>query len=353
MEDDQIKTISSAKQKLLKELSELKVKTDILKSKTLKTLFEEIKNLDSNKRASFGKALNDLKNDLLKEAYESIDLKSNNIKDIDVSSPLDINQPADSLTSLEGRLGSTHPVMSEMDQILTIFQNMGFNSIESYEIDDDFHMFESLNFPLDHPARDDFDTFILTSVDQSKRPLVAAAQTSTMQNRVIKQNANDLIEKNKPIAYVIPGRVFRKEDLDARHEHTFYQIEGLYIAKKVTVANLIDTLRQFMSAYFNKELELKTQPFYFPFTEPSFEFAVSCPFCAKGGCNICSYSGWIELLGCGMIHPNVLKMASVDPAKYSGFAFGIGFMRMVMIKYNIEDIRHFFNGKLDFLRQFN
>lgn len=353
MKDDLKKKISSAKEALILELNDLDNKEDILKSKTFKKLFDEIKNIPNDQRSLYGKALNDLKAQILKEASK---LKGTNLverDDIDVSSDLDINQPVDSLISLPAGIGSAHPVMSEMDNILNIFKTMGFSAIESYEIDDDYHMFESLNFPLDHPARDDFDTFILSSLDESKRPLVASAQTSTMQNRVIKANAHNLINEDQPIAYVIPGRVFRKEDLDARHEHTFYQIEGIYISKKVTVANLIDTLRQFMSAYFNKEVELKTQPFYFPFTEPSFEFAVSCPFCAKGGCNVCSYSGWIELLGCGMIHPNVLKMASLDPNQYSGFAFGIGFMRMIMIKYNIEDIRHFFSGKLDFLRQFN
>ncbi len=353
MKDELKKKISSAKDALRIELNALDNKEDILKSKTFKTLFDEIKNIPLDQRSLFGKALNDLKAQILEEVDQFKDTNLNDHKDIDVSADLDINQPHDSLIKLEAGVGSAHPVMSEMDNILNIFKSMGFNAIESYEIDDDYHMFESLNFPLDHPARDDFDTFVLSSLDQSKRPLVAAAQTSTMQNRVIKKNADDLVKNNKPIAYVIPGRVFRKEDLDARHEHTFYQIEGIYISKKVTVANLIDTLRQFMSAYFNKEVELKTQPFYFPFTEPSFEFAVSCPFCAKGGCNICSYSSWIELLGCGMIHPNVLKMASLDPMEYTGFAFGIGFMRMIMIKYNIEDIRHFFSGKLDFLRQFN
>ena len=161
-----------------------------------------------------------------------------------------------------------------------------------------------------------------------------------------------LEKEGKPIAYVVPGRVFRNEDVDARHEHTFYQIEGIYVSKNVTVGNLMASLRTFMAEYYQKDIELKTQPFYFPFTEPSFEFAISCPFCNKDGCNVCG-EGWIELLGCGMIHPNVLKEAGIDPEIYTGFAWGIGFMRMVMIKYNIDDIRYFESGKLEFLRQFS
>jgi phenylalanyl-tRNA synthetase alpha chain len=151
---------------------------------------------------------------------------------------------------------------------------------------------------------------------------------------------------------VIPGRVFRNEDLDARHEHTFYQLEGVYVGKGTHAGNLIATLKTFLQEYYAKELEVKTQPFYFPFTEPSFEFALSCPFCDKKGCNVCSQSGWIELLGCGMIHPNVLRHAGIDPEVYTGFAWGGGIERLVMMKYGIEDVRHFESGKLDFLRQF-
>ena len=152
----------------------------------------------------------------------------------------------------------------------------------------------------------------------------------------------------------MPDRVFRNEDLDARHEHTFYQVEGVYVAKGVTVGNLIATLQAFLQEYYGKELEVRVNPFYFPFTEPSFEFALSCPFCEgkDANCKVCSGEGWIELLGCGMIHPNVLKAADIDPTVYTGFAFGCGIDRLVMMKYGIEDVRHFQSGKLDFLRQF-
>jgi phenylalanyl-tRNA synthetase alpha chain len=235
--------------------------------------------------------------------------------------------------------------MSELGRVLDIYARMGFASVESRQIDDDYHMFTSLNFPEGHPARDDYDTFI------TEEGFIAPAHTSTMQNRVLEANKH-LLEKGQPIAHVIPGRVFRNEDVDARHEHTFYQLEGVYVDKNVHAGMLIATLKTFFQEYFARDVKVKTQPFYFPFTEPSFEFAASCIFCEEKGCNICSYTGWIELLGCGMIHPNVLKEAGIDPVVYAGFAWGGGVERMVMIKNNIEDIRHFHSGKLDFLRQF-
>jgi phenylalanyl-tRNA synthetase alpha chain len=172
-----------------------------------------------------------------------------------------------------------------------------------------------------------------------------------MQNRVLKKYAGNL-EAGDPIAVLIPGRVFRNEDLDARHEHTFYQLEGVYVGRGVHAGMLIATLKDFLQEYYGKELEVKTQPFYFPFTEPSFEFALSCPFCDKKGCNVCSQTGWIELLGCGMIHPNVLHEAGIDSEIYTGFAWGCGLDRLVLMKYGVEDIRHFESARLDFLRQF-
>src|SRR6201999_2451227 len=241
---------------------------------------------------------------------------------------------------LPSQNSSQHPLMTELSTVLDIFYRMGFTAVESRELDDDFHMFGSLNFPEGHPARDDYDTFMTTQKDKNGKAFIAPAHTSTMQNRVLKQYAGNL-EKGEPIAILIPGRVFRNEDLDARHEHTFYQLEGVYESKNVHAGNLIATLKAFLEAYYGRQLEVKTQPFYFPFTEPSFEFALSCPFCDKKGCNICGYSGWIELLGCGMIHPNVLKAAGINPEQYTGFAWGGGIERLVMMKYNIEDIRHF------------
>jgi phenylalanyl-tRNA synthetase alpha chain len=336
--------VQTVRQILLSRLEQLKSnKQEILKSNELRSLFEQLKPIeDKQHRAEMGRQINELRLEL--EQLVSGEVKTvENLLPIDVTAPFDVNQNSDSLENklLETQNGSVHPITKEMELILDIFYRLGFKAIETPEIDDDYHMFGSLNFPEGHPARDDFDTLITTQKDSKGKPFVAPAHTSTMEIRVLKED-KDKLEAGEPIAYVIPGRVFRNEDLDPRHEHTFYQLEGVYVGEGITVANLMSTLQTFMSEYFKKDVELKTQPFYFPFTEPSFEFAISCPFCDKLGCNICSHSGWIELLGCGMTHPNVYREAGIDSQKYTGFAWGIGFMRLAMIKYGIED----------FLRQF-
>lgn len=324
-------------------LEKIKNKADVLKAVELKALYAEIPQLDPKERAGFGKEINQLKAELEKLVAQHMET-SEKLPPIDVTAPFDVNsqKKPELLTSSNG---STHPLMKELEKVLDIFARMGFTAVESRQLDDDWHMFTSLNFPEGHPARDDYDTFVTTD------GLIAPAHTSTMQNRVLKRFAPDLKE-GKGIRVVIPGRVFRNEDLDARHEHTFYQLEGVYVDEGIHVGHLLATLKSFLSEYYEQDIEVKTQPFYFPFTEPSFEFAVSCPFCQKKGCNVCSYSGWIELLGCGLIHPNVLKMAGIDPSKYTGFAWGGGIDRLVMMKYGIEDVRHFESGKLEFLRQF-
>lgn len=333
-------------------LHALAAPADALKAIELKALFDELKTLPPAERPVFGKELNQLKQELERAAAETLGAQQDTRAPIDVTAPFDVNTPADQRPQvLNAAQGSKHPLMRELETVLDIFYRMGFTAVESRELDDDYHMFTSLNFPEGHPARDDYDTFMTVEKDANGKQYIAPAHTSTMQNRVLQQYKADL-EAGKPIAVVIPGRVFRNEDLDARHEHTFYQLEGVYVGKGVHAGNLIATLKTFLQEYYGKELEVKTQPFYFPFTEPSFEFALSCPFCDKKGCNVCSYSGWIELLGCGMINPNVLKMAGIDPNIYTGFAWGGGTERLVMMKYGIEDIRHFESGKLDFLRQF-
>jgi phenylalanyl-tRNA synthetase alpha chain len=334
---------------LLARFDGLDAKTDILKATELRALYAELPNLPSDQRASFGQEINQLKAELQKlvDAHQD---KAEALSPIDVTAPMDVNAPMPELLPSEN--GSAHPLMTELQTVLDIFYRMGFNAVESREIDDDYHMFGTLNFPDGHPARDDYDTFMTEQTDKNGKPLIAPAHTSTMQHRVLQQYKDNL-EQGEPIAVVIPGRVFRNEDLDARHEHTFYQLEGVYVRKGVHAGNLIATLKDFLQEYYGKDLEVKTQPFYFPFTEPSFELALSCPFCSKQGCSICSQSGWIELLGCGMIHPNVLRQADIDPEVYTGFAWGGGIERLVMMKYGIEDVRHFESGKLDFLRQFS
>lgn len=322
--------------------------TAVLRSAEMKSIFDELRTLEGEARAEHGQAANQLRqelNALLDQAKQVAD----QLPPIDVTAPLDINAGMPQL--LPTLHGSQHPLTTEIEAVLDIFYRMGFTAVESREIDDDYHMFTALNFPEGHPARDDYDTFMTEQTDQNGQPLIAPAHTSTMQHRVLKAHKDEL-EAGKPIAAVIPDRVFRNEDLDARHEHTFYQLEGIYVDKGVNVGHLIATLQTFLQEYYGKAIEVRTNPFYFPFTEPSFEFSLSCPFCEKAGCNICSQSGWIELLGCGLIHPNVLQAAGIDSTIYSGFAWGGGIERLVMMKNGIEDVRHFESGKLDFLRQF-
>lgn len=334
------------------EILESTKKADILKAVELKALSAEIPTLAAEDRAMFGKELNALRAELQQAVAASQLAHTDYRPTIDVTAPFDSNVASDKRPKLlPTELGSIHPLMREREIMIDIFQRMGFTAVESRELDDDYHMFTSLNFPADHPARDDYDTFMTEETDANGNRFVAPAHTSTMQNRMLQLHKADL-EQGKPIAVLVPDRVFRNEDLDARHEHTFYQFEGIYVDKGINAGHLMATLKTFLEEYYGKQLEVRSQPFYFPFTEPSFEFSLSCPFCDKKGCRICSQVGWIELLGCGMIHPNVFSMAGIDPAVYTGFAWGGGIDRLVMMKYGIEDVRHFHSGKLDFLRQF-
>ena len=344
--------IDAIRTKLLAEIDSIDSPRSILRSKELRELYAEIPKLPADQRSDFGGAVNVMKQQL-EQAIDrrEAELSAVDLAPIDVTAPMDVNASMPEL--LSSSQGTIHPLMSEIDKISDIFYRMGYVTEESREIDDQFHMFESLNFPKGHPARDDYDTFMTEETDADGDRLIAPAHTSTMQNRVLKKYRSRL-EKGESIAAIVPDRVFRNEDLDARHEHTFYQVEGVYVAKGVTVGNLIATLQEFLQEYYGKKLDVRVNPFYFPFTEPSFEFALSCPFCEgkDDSCKVCSGEGWIELLGCGMIHPNVLRAADIDPEIYTGFAFGCGIDRLVMMKYGIEDVRHFESGKLDFLRQF-
>jgi len=339
--------IAAAAVALETEFEQLVDKQTILRSKTLGGLYEALRTLPGDQKAAFGKELNALKTDLQAKVDAAKDIETA-LPPLDVTSPMDVNDTVPSFLPTEQ--GSTHPLTQEIERIVEIFGRMGFVAEESREIDDQFHMFESLNFPKGHPARDDWDTFMTTETDKDGDPFIAPAHTSTMQNRTLRKYAANL-GRGEAIAAIVPDRTFRNEDIDARHEHTFYQVEGVYVAKDVHAGMLVATLQKFLEEYYGKKLEVRINPYYFPFTEPSFEFALSCPFC-ENGCNVCSGSRWIELLGCGMIHPNVLKAADIDPNVYTGFAFGCGIDRLVMMKYSIEDVRHFESAKLDFLKQF-
>ena len=306
-----------------------------------KDLLKQIGKQKNEQKAKFGKEVNILKN-FIEEKIEILtsDLKPKFSKDqIDVTAPFQKNTPEEEKPKLFNKLGTTHPLLQELENILLIFQKMGFQIEESRQIDDDYNMFQALNFPVGHPARDNWDTF------WTEENLVLPAHTSTMQNRILKKY-------DIPIRVVIPGRCFRNEATDASHEHTFYQIEGVYVDKKVSMSHMFATIKAYLEAFFETTLEFKIQPSYFPFTEPDAEFVISCPFCKKKGCSVCKHTGWIEIMGCGMIHPHVLDEGGIDPKKYSGFAWGFGLDRLVMIKNGITDIRKLHGGELEFLDQF-
>lgn len=331
--------IDALRPKLLDEIKSSQTPGDVLKSSELKKLYGLIGKLPAEERAAYGKAINDLRIELEQAVSDKeSELESAEIEPIDVTAPWDVNSKLPELLPTES--GTQHPLTKEIENVVDIFTRMGFEAIESRQIDDDFHMFGSLNFPENHPARDGFDTF------RTEEGFVPPAHTSTMQHRILKAGKKKL-EKGGQIAAISYGRVFRNEEVDATHEHTFYQVEGVFVSENANLGQMLGTLRSFFEVYYGQKLKIKTQPAYFPFVEPGLEFAIEKP-AALGG----KPGEWLEMLGCGMIHPNVLEMAGIDPSKYRGFAWGGGVERLVMLKYGIEDLRHFESGKLAFLRKF-
>ena len=301
--------------------------------------YTKISSVPENERADFGRKINEKKQEILAKIEEAkkaeLDIKVNSI---DITAPTMPNESLPELYSQE--YGSLHPLMTEMDRVVDIYQMMGFDMVESRQLDDEFHMFDSLNFAKEHPARDGYDTF------RTEEGLIPPAHTSTMQHRVLKMYKENL-EKGKEIAVVIPGRVYRNEDVDATHEHTFYQCEGVYVSKDCNMGQMLGILREFFEKYYEQKLNIRTQPGYFPFTEPSLEFMIEKPKSLGG-----KKGDFLEMLGCGMIHPNVLKMAGIDPEEYHGFAWGGGIDRLVMLRYGLKDIRYFESGNLNFLKEF-
>ncbi|MBU1120120.1 phenylalanine--tRNA ligase subunit alpha [Patescibacteria group bacterium] len=324
------------------DLSYDELKTKYISTNGLLTLaMKAIASIPNDQKAAYGKDINQLKNsviELLDQKKNQSSIYSPNNR-IDPTAPFDINTPKNDRPQVWDIKGTKHPLHKEVEKLVEIFQRMGFDVMESKQMDDDYHMFESLNFPVGHPARDMYDTF------WTEDGFVLPAHTSTMQNRALKQS-------KPPIRVVLPGRVFRHEATDASHGHTFYQMEGIYVDKGISLANMKATIKTFLEAYLETDLEVRIQPSFFPFTEPDCEFVISCPFCNKTGCSTCGHSGWIELMGCGMIHPNVLIQGGIDPEVYSGFAWGFGVDRLTMIKLAINDIRYLRDSNLNFLRQF-
>ena len=301
----------------------------------LKDLFSEIKSVPNEQKKEFGQIVNAVKQaaeekfQLSKELFESQPQQ-------DPAAQLDLTRPGQSFD-----IGSRHPVRLVMEEMIEIFKRIGFVVEEDREIEDDWHNFSALNLPEDHPARDMQDTFYI-SLDPA---MVLRTHTSSVQVRVMDR-------QKPPIRILSPGKVFRNETISARSHCFFHQVEGLYIDENVSFADLLQTLQFFAAEFFGAETKIKVRPSFFPFTEPSAEVDVSCFLCLGKGCNVCKYTGWVEILGCGMVDPKVLENCNIDSKKYTGFAFGVGVGRIALMKYGIKDIRVLSENDVRFLDHF-
>ena len=305
-------------------------------------LLKEMRDLSPEEKKAFGQKVNELKTEVADRiADRTKELKELEVqKEIDSMPEFDVSMPAN-ITE-----GSYHPVTLVQRQCEEIFRTMGFN-VENYsEIVTDYECFEALNIPKHHPARDMQDTYYLTNGQLLK------THTSAAQNAIYKKYRDALINDNVPIKAIFPGRCFRNEATDACHENTFFQMEGVMVDKDISISNLIYFMKTMLSEVFRKDLKVRLRPGFFPFVEPGFELDISCLICGGEGCPSCKHSGWLELCPCGMIHPEVLKAGGIDPEEYSGFAFGLGLTRLVMMKYGIKDIRDLNSGSLKVLSQF-
>jgi len=297
-------------------------------------LFDEFKTVAPDLRKEVGQRLNELKNkaqDKISALKEKFEGESNSQNE-----SIDLTLPAEKTT-----IGSRHPLSLVRNQIVDIFSKIGFTVSDGPEIEDDWHNFTALNTPADHPARDMQDTFYI-----SENPdIVLRTQTSSVQVHIMEGST-------PPIRTISPGRVYRNEAISARAHCQFHQVEGLYIDKNVSFADLKQTLLYFSKEMFGEETKIRLRPSFFPFTEISAEMDISCPFCKGNGCNICKGAGWVEILGCGMVDPAVLENCKIDSTQYSGFAFGMGVERVTMLKYQVKDLRLFFENDVRFLKQF-
>jgi phenylalanyl-tRNA synthetase alpha chain len=306
----------------------------------LSDLFEDFKNVAASEKKDIGQKLNQLKQ-LAHEKYTSF--KAELASDEDSAVDSDLTRPA-----FPYPIGSRHPISIVRNELISIFSRIGFTVSEGPEIEDDDHVFTKLNFAPEHPARDMQDTFYISRIspeDSNPEDILLRTHTSSVQVRVMQS-------QKPPIRTISPGRVFRNEAISARAHCIFHQVEGLYIDENVSFADLKQTLLFFAREMFGKDTEIRLRPSYFPFTEPSAEMDVSCKICGGKGCNVCKYTGWLEILGCGMVHPNVLDSCNIDSRKYTGFAFGMGIERLTMLRYQVNDLRLYFENDQRFLDQF-
>jgi phenylalanyl-tRNA synthetase, alpha subunit len=335
---------------LLAEINDLSVKSHeelesfrlkfLSKKGLISDLFEDFKNVPPSEKKEIGQKLNLLKQ-VTAEKYNFLKLKLQPADD--KSAVNDLTRP-----SFPFNTGSRHPISIMRNEIINIFERIGFTVSEGPEIEDDDHVFTKLNFAPEHPARDMQDTFYisrLSAEDSSPDDILLRTHTSSVQVRVMQS-------QKPPIRTISPGRVFRNEAISARAHCIFHQVEGLYIDENVSFADLKQTLLFFAREMYGKKTEIRLRPSYFPFTEPSAEMDVSCTICGGKGCNVCKYTGWLEVLGCGMVHPAVLEACNIDSRKYTGFAFGMGIERPAMLKYHVNDLRLYFENDVRFLEQF-
>lgn len=301
----------------------------------VKTLMGEMKQVPNERKREFGQVMNAFKL-LAEEKYEALKAALENAGDEAALAGMDWSLPGDPIP-----VGSHHPISIVRNRIVSIFKRLGFAVAEGPEVEDDWHNFGALNLPEDHPARDMQDTFYI-----SQNPAwLLRTHTSNVQIREMEKG-------QLPIRLIMPGRVYRNETISARAHCFFHQVEGLYVAENVSFADLKQTLYFFVKEMFGQDVKIRFRPSYFPFTEPSAEMDISCLICGGEGCNVCKHTGWVEILGCGMVHPNVLTNCGIDPNKYTGFAFGMGIERITMLKYQVKDLRLFSENDQRFLQQF-
>ena len=328
-----IKEVEAFSTKVPEEIDQFRIKYLSKKNGIVTELFQEFKNIPKEEKKEFGQVLNVLKN-TVQDKIEFLKLNAEEVNEHKIQ--LDLSLPGNA-----DYQGSRHPISIIRNEIIEIFTRLGFTISEGPEIEDDYHVFSALNFPEEHPARDMQDTFFI----ERNPDVLLRTHTSSVQVRVMDN-------QKPPIRTISPGRVFRNEAISARAHCIFHQIEELFIDKNVSFADLKQTLLYFAKELFGEQTQIRLRPSYFPFTEPSAEVDISCSLCGGKGCNVCKYTGWLEILGCGMVDPNVLESNEIDSKEYTGFAFGMGIERIAMLKYGIKDLRLFFENDIRFLRQF-